>query len=253
MSIDLDVDLLKEESPTVGARRGDGMIRVQVVPLIRDSAARSDLSCPPSGSLISEQLIVDYLAALAQHTVKAVRSGEIERIQDEHIHPENAPCLRCAVIGSTHLRTLASALLEILDRANTTNEEWNNNGVTDVQMISRLRRLAVSSANLEEIYGENWAQVIVTCLRVEAASLEMVDYLTRNLTEQLSTSDLDTFQMRHAAYHLGTTVCPRELMDEESSIKLRRGGIAKRFGVALSEVAVGNTAPWLDHLPVPPL
>jgi hypothetical protein len=256
MSIDLDFEAL-ETAALTPPRRGDGMIRVQVVPLVRDDAAGDDTSYAVTGSLISEQLIVDYIASLAQHAVKAIRNGEVDVISEDHAHPENVACLRCAVIGSTHMRTLATALLEILAATNT-EEEWNNSAsATEVQMISRLRRLAVSSADLEALYGANWAQVIVAALRAEAATLEMVDCLTRGHGDVLWINELmedpDTARAVMAAYHLGTIVCPSESWNEESTIDLKRPRIARRFAVAMAKVAQGETVPWLDHLPAPPL
>lgn len=255
LDLDLDVDVLKEEPRTASTRRGDGMIRVQVVPLIRDNGAHQETIYATAGSLISEQLIVDYIAALAQHAVKAVRNGEVDYIDEDHAHPEAMACLRCAVLGSTHVRTLATALLEILSSGGT-DEEWNNSpSATEVQLISRLRRLAVSSANLEEIYGVNWAQVIVAALRAEAATLEMVDCLTRGQGDTLWIDELmedpDTARRVLASYHLGTIICPSESWNEESSIDLKRARIARRFAVAMAKVAQGNTISWLDHLPAP--
>jgi hypothetical protein len=256
MSIDLDFETLETTPPVLPVRRGDGMIRVQVVPLVRDNDTHLETNYATAGSLISEQLIVDYIASLAQHAVKAVRNGEVDLIDDDHAHPDDVACLRCAVIGSTHMRTLAVALLEILAGGNT-DEEWNNSGVSEVQIISRLRRLAVSSADLEALYGANWAQVMVASLRAEAATLEMVDYITRGHGDVLWINELmedpSTARQVMAAYHLGTIICPKESWNEECSVELKRDRIARRLAVAMAKVAQGETIPWLDHLPAPPL
>jgi transcriptional regulator CtsR len=257
MSIDLDFETLETITPVAPVRRGDGMIRVQVVPFVRNNEAQLESTYSTAGSLISEQLIVDYIASLAQHAVKAVRNGEVDLIDDDHAHPADVACLRCAVTGSTHMRTLATALLEILASGGA-DEEWNNSAsATEVQMISRLRRLAVSSADLEALYGVNWAQVIVAALRAEAATLEMVDYLTRGHSDVLWINELmedpDTARQVMASYHLGTIVCPNESWNEESSVDLKRDRIARRFAVAMAKVAQGETVSWLDHLPAPPL
>jgi hypothetical protein len=257
LSIDLDFETLETVAPIAPVRRGDGMIRVQVVPLVRDNDANQETLYPTAGSLISEQLIVDYIASLAQHAVKAVRNGQAALIDDDHAHPGGVACLRCAVMGSTHMRTLATALLEILASGGT-DEEWNNSAsATDVQLISRLRRLAVSSADLETLYGVNWALVIVAALRAEAASLEMMDCLTRGHGDVLWINELmeDPYTARQvlAAYHLGTISCPNESWNEDSSVDLKRDRIARRFAVAMAKVAQGETISWLDHLPAPPL
>jgi hypothetical protein len=228
-----------------------------VVPLVRNNSTGEDTNYATAGSLISEQLIVDYLASLAQRTVKAIRNGEVHSISDDHAHPEEMACLRCAVIGSTHLRTLAVALLEVLAIVGT-DEEWNNSAsASEVQLISRLRRMAVSSADLETLYGVNWAQVIVAALRAEAATLEMVDCLTRGHGDVLWINELmedpGTARQVMASYHLGTIICPYESWNDESSVDLKRDRVARRFAVAMSKVAKGETVSWLDHLPAPPL
>ena len=260
MTAALDTQIQAEEAmlaeqPLGNPLRSDGMVRVRVVPLVRDSDDHDKDIASSTGALISQQLIVDYLAALAQHAVKAVRNGTVDRINDDHHHPEDVSCLRCAVHGSTHTRTLAVALLEILAASNT-DEEWNNSGVSDCQLISRLRRLAVSSADLEDLFGPHWAEVMLAGLRAEASNLEMMDCLTRGDGDVLWISELidDPIATRRilAAYHLGTIVCPHESR-RDGSVDLTRARIARRFAVAVAKVAAGETVSWLDHLPAPPL
>ena len=246
-------DALLAEQALRTPTRTDGMVRVRVVPPVRDI---DDEDRDGAGSLISQQLIVDYLAAVAQRAVKAVRFGQVEVLADDHVHPETVSCLRCAAFGATHTQTLAVVLLEILAASNT-DEEWNNSGASDTQLISRLRRLAVSAADLEALFGPRWAEVMLTGLRAEAADLEAMDCLTRGQDDKLRVSEMihDPVATRQimAAYHLGTIVCPRESRRGDTSADLKRARIARRFAVGISRVAQGETVAWLDHLPAPPL
>lgn len=252
----IDFDMVATETAALRApQRADGMVRVQVVPLVRDSGLPGE-ETGATGALISQQLIVDYLASIAQRAVKTVRNGHVDQIDEDHAHPDEVSCLRCAVIGSTHMKTLAVALLEILASSNT-DEEWNHSGVSDAQIISRLRRLAVSDADLEDLFGPYWAEVVLTGLRAEAADLEMMECVTRGENDVLWISEIidDPLAARRilAAYHLGTVVCPRESRREDASIDLKRSRIARRFAVGMARVAGGETVPWLDRLPAPPL
>ena len=239
--------------------RGDGLIPVQVVPMVAHAgASRADAPTGPAATLIPASLLVDYTAALTKHAVKHIRSGAVEYIDDGHAHPTHATCLRCAVLGSTHLRTLAIALLEILALGNT-DEDWNNDesASSDQQLISRLQRLAVSEASLAEIYGPRWAEVLLTSLRAESVNLDVINLLTKGEPEDLRISELihDPVATRHAlaAYQLGTVTCPRRSVDEETEAGFKRGRIARRFAVAMGHVAVGEAPSWTDHLPSPPL
>jgi hypothetical protein len=98
---------------------------------------------------------------------------------------------------------------------------------------------------------------MVASLRAEAATLEMVDYITRGHGDVLWINELmedpSTARQVMAAYHLGTIICPKESWNEECSVELKRDRIARRLAVAMAKVAQGETIPWLDHLPAPPL
>jgi hypothetical protein len=98
---------------------------------------------------------------------------------------------------------------------------------------------------------------MVAGLRAEAATLEMVDCLTRGRGDVLWINELmedpSTARQVLSAYHLGTIICPKESWNEESSVDLKRDRVARRFAVAMAKVAQGETVSWLDHLPAPPL
>lgn len=304
--------------------RSDGLVRIHLV------SPTDEIDIAPfeddlTSSLIPANLLVDYVAALTSATVKKIRSGDVEELDVIHQHPVRMTCIRCAVHGASRTRTLATALMEMLDRANETNESWNNEEVlderlprmaaadpwlaaklvdalgegwqtsssakelaeelkdaarddreldeyfeihlgedwarphrtsTDVQLMSRLQRLPVSDAKLAEIYGPHWAEVLLFCLRAEAADLEMVRYLAHGREESLHISDLidDPLTTRHAlaAYQLATIACPfRSGSEQESAPGLERGRIARRLAVAMGKVAAGGMVAWLDQLPAP--
>lgn len=261
LDIELDLDLAVPAAPAavpLPRPRNDGLVRVQMVPLVAESVGANDDVATPA-ALVPQQLVVDYTAALAPRAAKAIRSGLIEHSGDLHQHPEHVACLRCAIVGSTAYRALATALLEILALRHT-DEEWNNDphACSDDQLISRLRRAAVSDSDLEEVYGPRWAAVLLTCLRAEVADLEMMDCLTQCREENLLIGELidDPVATRHAlaAYQLATVCCPRESRrGDDVPVDLKRNRIARRFAVAVARVALGETTAWLDHLPSPPL
>lgn len=261
LSVDFDLDLdmapRPAPAPSTPAPRGDGLIRVRVLPLVTDIHTDSD-DRPLPAALIPQRLIVDYIGALASRAVKAIRAGEVEQTDPHHIHPAHVVCLRCAVTGATHMQTLAAALLEIF-ALRSTDEEWNNlEDTTDEQVISRLRRAAVSEADLAGLYGPNWAAVLLMCLRAEVADLDMMAYLTQGRDDILPIGEmLDApIVARHAlaSHHLATTISPREHSRGANETEdLRRNRVARRFGVAVAKVSTGETVPWLDHLPAPPL
>lgn len=257
LPIDLDLAVLAPFVAPVATHRNDGLVRVRVLPLVSETGTDSE-DAPLPTALVPQQLIVDYLAALASRAVKAIRAGEVDQTDPHHIHPEHVVCLRCAVTGATHMQTLASAMLEIFALRNT-DEDWNNlEGTTEQQVISRLRRLAVSEADLADVYGPNWAAVLLTCLRAEVADLDMMACLTNGHDDILRISEMieDPIATRHAlaAYHLATMVSPREHnRGEIESEDMRRNRVARKFAVAVAKVAAGETIPWLDHLPSPPL
>ena len=149
-------------------------------------------------------------------------------------------------------------MLEIFALRNT-DEDWNNlEGTTEQQVISRLRRLAVSEADLADVYGPNWAAVLLTCLRAEVSDLDMMACLTNGHDDILRIGEMieDPIATRHAlaAYHLATMISPREHnRGDIESEDLRRNRVARKFAVAVAKVSAGETIPWLDHLPSPPL
>ena len=257
LDIELDMPVPAPAPVAPPAPRTDGLIRVRVLPLVSEARADSD-DAPLPTALIPQRLIVDYVAALSSRAVKAIRAGEVEQTDLHHIHPEHVVCLRCAVTGATHMQSLAAAMLEIFALRNT-DEEWNNlAGTTEQQVISRLRRIAISEADLAEVYGPNWAAVLVVCLRAEVSDLDMMACLTNGHDDILRIGELiaDPLATRHAlaAYHLATMVSPREHNRGTNETEdLRRNRVARKFAVAVAKVSAGETISWLDHLPSPAL
>lgn len=244
---------LRVVPPLPAARRSDGLIKVRMSPLVMgdpDSFDGNDSGL--SETVVDQQLIVDYTGALARRTAVAIRDNTVEQIDNRHEHPRAVTCLRCAVLGAGEHRTLAVTLLEILAR-NNADEEWNNDleKCTTIKMISRLRRLAVSSASMEEIHGTYWGAVMLMCLRIERADFELLDYLTRKYqpSRVLNVHTRESL----AAYHLAMVTCPWISRDGRPIVAVRRNAVAVRLGVAAASVAMGDLPQWLDHLPVPAL
>ena len=227
---------------------------MHVSPLVY-SSEHGDYGVPgedaPSDAFVDQQLIVDYTGALARRAASHIRAGLVGRVDDRHIHPTSVACLRCAVLGATDHTALGVTLLEVLARS-TADEEWNNSAkCTDTKQISRLMRLAISAATMEAIYGPRWGAVMLTCLRIERADFELLDYLTRTFhaSRILGVHTRDSL----AAYHLATTSVTRTLRDGQPVAAARRGAAAVRMGVAVAGIAVDDHPTFLDHLPVPAL
>ncbi len=231
--------------------RSDGLIRVRVAPLVSthdDSPANEDAA---TETVMDMQLIVDYTRSLARRTAVSVRSCEVDFVEHMHQHPMGVSCLRCAVLGASRNLTLATTLLEILVRTNA-DEEWNiDSSCTDTKIISRLRRLAISASTLEEIYGPYWAQVMLTCLRIEAADFALL----RHVAPKNDESRVLTVHTRHAlaAYHLAMVTCPWTGSGQAPVTSMLRGAVGVRLAVAVASVAVGKPPAWLDYLPAPAL
>lgn len=262
--------------------RSDSLLRVRVAPLVVPGDGGADTE--PEESEVTEtvmdmQLIVDYTSALAKRTASRVKAGQVDTLEHSHRHPHRATCLRCAVLGTSRDLTMGTTLLEILARANA-DEDWNatadppdpddfedgkddptyrrarrswdpSKACTDTKIISRLRRLAVSSASMEDIYGPNWGQVMLMCLRAEAADFTLLHHLV----QKYQASRILTVHTRHslAAYHLAQVTCPWTTRDQGTVTPMLRGSVAVRLAVAAAAVAEGDTPEWVDHLPAPVL
>lgn len=230
-----------------------GTIRVRTAPLVHDADGR-DSSSDGGGAtetVVDMQLIVDYTGALARRAAVAIRDGQVEQMDQLHDHPHNVSCLRCAVLGAARHRTLAVTLLEVMERKNA-GEGWNcSDEISDTNLISRLRRLAISSATMEEIYGSWWGEVMLACLRAEAADFELVSYLATRYQPRWVLDVHTRYSL--AAYHLAMTTCPRISRDGNTVPGIVRNAAAVRLAVALASVAEGNPPAWLEHLPAPAL
>lgn len=230
------------------------LISVRVAPLIEPGpVALASVTEPeaPTETVLDMQLIVDYTLALARRTAARIRAGHVDYIEHPHQHPTGATCLRCAVLGTSRDLTIANTLLEILVRTNA-DEEWNcSSECTDTRIISRLRRLAVSPAVLEDLYGPHWGEVMLTCLRIEAADFRLLHHLVR----QHNCSRILTVNTRQplAAYHLASVVCPWTSHGGGSVTQMLRGSVGIRLAVAAAWVALGEPPAWLDYLPAPVL
>ncbi|MFA5709936.1 hypothetical protein [Mycolicibacterium sp.] len=245
---------LRVVPPLPPSPRSDGLIPVRLSPLIAtgDNLDAASETCEATETFVDQQLIVDYTGALARRTAAHIRDGVVEAIPHHHQHPAGVACLRCAVLGAAGHKTLATTLLEVMNSTNA-DEAWNNDPkvCTDVKMISRLRRLAISSATLEGLYGPHWAAVMLTCLRVEHADFELLAYLTRRYqpSRVLMVHTRDSL----AAYHLALVCCPWITRDGRTVSAVARNAVGVRLAVAIATVAVGEAPEWLDHLPAPAL
>lgn len=235
--------------------RTDSLLSVRVAPLVRTEFGEETSDVDESAvteTVMDMQLIVDYTGALAKRTASCVKSGEVHMLEHPHRHPEEATCLRCAVIGTSHTVTLSTTLLEILARSNA-DEDWNSDTsiCTDIKIISRLRRLAVSAEMMQDIYGPHWGQVMLMCLRAEAADFSLLQHLVRqNRAPRILTSH-SRYTM--AAFHLGMVTCPWSLRDGSKVTAMLRNSVAVRLAVAAASIAEGNPPAWVDHLPAPEL
>lgn len=246
--------------PLPSAPRSDGLIRVRMVPLVPgdpsgdgdDIGRDSGDGGGPTTTLVDQQLIIDYTSALARRAATHIRDGQVEMLEHPHAHPRSVACLRCAVLGASEYRTLATTLLEILDDTGAT-EHWNCDPAmcTDVKSISRLRRLAISAATMANLYGPSWGTVMLTCLRIEQSDFELIDYLTRHYqpSRVLRVHTRDSM----AAHHLAMACCPTTSRDGSFLTAVRRNTAAVRMAVAVASVPAGPIPAWFDYLPVPSL
>lgn len=234
--------------------RSDGLIPVRVAPLVSldsdDSALGADAV---TETVMDMQLIVDYTNALANRTAANVKADNITELGQVHEHPrQGATCLRCAVLGSSRNLTMGTTLLEILARTNA-DEEWNHSPeCTDKKIVSRLRRLVVSDASLEAIYGPYWGPVMLTSLRIEAADFTLLHHLT-NRFQKSRILEVRPTREALAAYHLAMVTCPFTSSVRGPVTPMLRGAVAVRLAVATAMVAVGKPPAWLDYLPAPVL
>ena len=228
------------------------LVNVRVAPLVDpDSDALFLEESAPTETVMDMQLIVDYTSALARRTAARVKAGQVDRIDQAHQHPTAATCLRCAVLSTSRDLTLASTLLELMVRSNA-DEEWNcSDSCTDTNIISRLRRLAVSSSALEDLYGPRWGEVMLMCLRIEASDFALLHHLVK--VNEVSRVLVPHTRYSLAAHHLAQVVCPHTTRGQGAVTSMLRGSVAVRLAVTAGEVAVGRAPAWLDHLPAPVL
>jgi hypothetical protein len=180
-----------------------------------------------------------------------VKAGQVDRIDQAHQHPTQATCLRCAVLSTSRDLTLASTLLELMVRSNA-DEEWNcSESCTDTNVVSRLRRLAVSSSALESLYGPYWGEVMLMCLRIEASDFALLHHLVK--VNKVSRVLVPHTRYSLAAHHLAQVVCPYTTRGQGTVTSMLRGSVGVRLAVTAAEVAVGRAPAWLDHLPAPVL
>lgn len=238
--------------PPMPANRSDGMIPVRVDPLVRFTGTGfADDDEAPSEAFVDQELIVDYTGALARRAAGHIRDGLVSRVDNRHPHPAGVSCLRCAVLGATDHAALGVTLLEILTRTNA-DECWNNSeACTDTKLVSRLRRLAISAASMEDIYGPRWGAVMLTCLRIERTEFELLDYLTRRFKSP-RVLGIHTRESL-AAYHLAMTSTTRKLRDGGPLTEVKRNAVSVRMAVAVGSLAAGYSPELLDHLPAPAL
>ena len=228
------------------------MIRVRMDSLTRTHDDGDDGNGEgPEETVVDMQLIIDYTGALARRTASYIRDGLVERVNHPHRHPSKVTCLRCAVLSAAEHPTLAATLLEILNRsAAPADEDWNlEPDCTDTRTMSRLRRLAISSNTMHDLYGDHWGQVMLMCLRVERADLELLSFLTRKY--QPSRVLVPHSRAALAAHHLAGIVCPRVGRDGNPVADTVRNAVAVRLAVTAGNVAEGAWPSWLDHLPAP--
>lgn len=243
---------LERDVPLIPAIPADGgLLRVRTSPLVPDRDLGVMDEGPVSESVVDMQMITAYTAALAARTAAAVRDGTVTEIEHPHMHPHQVTCLRCAVLGSSHNRTLAATLLEILDRGGAC-EEWNLSGAcSNANMASRLRRLAISNASMEDLYGQYWGEVMVTALRMESTDFELIRYLIKK--HRATASLRVTTRESMMAYHLAMVVFPTVGGDGKPLSSIKRNAAAVCLAAAMGWVAVGRAPEWLDHLAGPAL
>ncbi|KXO92966.1 Uncharacterised protein (plasmid) [Tsukamurella tyrosinosolvens] len=233
-------------------------VPVRVAPLILSSnEGRTTVDeQPPSMFAMDLQLLVDYTRTTAQRAANAIRDDKVEFVDHPHEHSDEPgrPCVRCAVLGRATHRTLAQALLEILELTGS-GEEWNSSERCNTEnAVSRIRDLAktISANTLEELYGEHWGEVMLAALRIENADFELLHYLAR---KHQPTRVLTAAHTREslAAYHLAVIVTPRRKRDGTPAPSMVRGAVALRMAIAAARTSLGASPEWLDHLPEPGL
>lgn len=238
---------------------GGGTLRVRISPLVSDAASGemwADTDAVVEPRAVDMQQVLVSLRAVATRAAALVRDRHIVTIKQPHLHPANAPCLRCVVSSASRNATLAATLLEILNLTDAT-EEWNmsrdcnwNNTAT------QLRRLAISDATLVNIYGLYWSEIMICALRIENTDFSMIRHLIDKFQAPKDMEiDVDAANTRHrlAAYHLGTIALPKRYRDGEEISPMQRNQVLQAVGSALGNVAVGRAPYWTDHLCEPVL
>lgn len=245
MDIAADMTPIAPATPASG-----GLLRVRTSPLVSDHGDFTIDEGRTNVAVISSQLVLDYSKAVATRAAGMVRDYEGRYSEQPHLHPKHAPCLRCVVMEASRSSTLAATVLEIMVDSEA-DELWNNSRKCNhTNMATRLRRLAISEATMERLYGPFWGDVLVMALRIENTEASLVRYLLRrfNATKTLEV----TTQATLAAYHLGViSALGIQADDDESAIQ--RNAAATRLACAMGKVAVGEAPAWMDHLAEPAL
>ena len=242
-------------------------IRVRVAPLVLPGETGWEDDQPITEKAFDHQLLVDLTRSQAKRAATAVKEGMVERLPQPHQHPRNVTCLRCAVLGVAPNLTMGTVLLEVLAAGNA-DEEWNmsadppedpshraewdpTKACSDTRIISRLKRLALSAANLEKIYGPNWGSVMMLCMRAETADFALLHHLV----QKYSAPRIMTAHTREtmASYHLAMIACPWTTRDNETVTSMLRSTVAVRLAVAATQTCMGQPPEWVDHLPPPPM
>lgn len=244
----VEVPPLSPIAPVTPAR--GGLLRVRTSPLVDDHGNFTVDDSATTVSVISSQLVLDYTRAVATRAAGRVRD-HVGRYSDQpHLHPAKVPCLRCVVMAASRSHALAATVLEELVETGA-DEVWNNTAACNrTNMASRLRRLAISEATMQRLYGEFWGDVVVMALRIENTDPSLIRYLIRRFKpgKVLTT----TTQATLAAYHIGVIAALASDADDDESV-IQRNAAAIRMACAMGQVAVGNAPEWMDHLAEPAL
>lgn len=229
------------------------MLRVRTSPLVRDYSGGNFVidDAAERVSVISSQLVLDYTKAVAMRAAGMVRDYTGHYSDQPHLHPKHAPCLRCVVMEAARSRTLAATVLEIMADSDA-DELWNNSGKCNpTNMASRLRRLAISEATMEQLHGPFWGDVLVMALRIENTDPALIRYLIGKFKpgKTLTPTTPDTL----AAYHIGVIASLGAQRNDDESSVIQRNANAMKLACAMGAVSIGEAPKWMDHLAEPAL
>lgn len=229
------------------------MLRVRTSPLVKDHSCGSFVIDDGAErvSVISSQLVLDYTKAVAIRAAGMVRDYHGRYTDQPHLHPQFTPCLRCVVMEASRSRTLAATVLEAMVESGA-DEVWNNTAACNrTNTESRLRRLAISEATMERLYGPFWGDVLVMALRIENSDPALVRHLINRFKPGKTLTP--TTQATLAAYHVGViATLGSEYSDDEDSV-IQRNAAATKLACAMGKVAIGEAPEWMDHLAEPAL